>query len=434
MKKNSVFKIFLFMLICLFSYAKMDPVSAKSIECVYGSDEFKLIYEDGKLSHTTKDSTGYKTYVSKITIANVTDAKGNFKCPKKLYYTFSFDGATRKGGYTVYPTKADGRYSWDFKRKIESADDSATEPSESTENSSDVKVDGTGLSCVYGSLKLSSDGKTIIGTMPGYNVNVSKPIDESGNYMDISKFFAKCPKQVCYTCSRGYCGVGFQKETDQGSTYDKCVSLNALSESNADELEDYNDEFVADEFVELKDKITNFSKNKIGATKKCASDDKKCLTKQLRLYEEAKTISGLCNKIYADIAIKEDGEDGLYKKCKEVFEPKLKEFSKAGYFGNRIITGNTTGNNCDDTLGSLGEWLTKIFKLMLLAVPVIIMVFGFKDFIKALLSGKDDELKKSGATFIKRLIFGAVFVALPMIIKVILTIALGGDFADICIL
>ena len=182
---------------------------------------------------------------------------------------------------------------------------------------------------------------------------------------------------------------------------------------------------------ELK-KMTGSYPKKCNSSTMTESQFKSCVSKQNAFYDAAQKAANECRKLLADLSIKNDSDE--YTNCETFLDKTLSKYAKAGYFGNRIITGNTSSNNCDQTLGSLGEWLTTIFKIMLLAVPVIIMIFGFKDFIKALLSGKDDELKKSGSTFIKRLIFGAVFVALPMIIKVILTIALGGDFADICIL
>lgn len=180
--------------------------------------------------------------------------------------------------------------------------------------------------------------------------------------------------------------------------------------------------------------FTNDFINNFEAEYKAACDSNKysktCRKFQNNKYDTGKNILNSCKNIYANLSITET--DVSYTTCQN-FEKNFLKWAKDGYFGNNIITENS-GNTCDQTLGSLGDWLTTIFKIMLLAVPVIIMVFGFKDFIKALLSGKDDELKKSGSNFIKRLIFGAVFVALPMIIKVILTIALGGNFADICIL
>ena len=152
---------------------------------------------------------------------------------------------------------------------------------------------------------------------------------------------------------------------------------------------------------------------------------------QNEVYEESLSILKQCKKIIADLNNKETTEP--YPSCVKFIDDTIPQWAEAGYFGNRIVTGDI-GTDCDAVLGSLGVWLTRIYKILLVSVPVIIVAFGFKDFIKALTSGKEDELKKAGSTFIKRLVFGAVFVALPIIIKVILTLALGGDLANICIL
>ena len=147
-------------------------------------------------------------------------------------------------------------------------------------------------------------------------------------------------------------------------------------------------------------------------------------------YNDVKEAISYCHKIYADTTKNSGNKE--YDDCVNL-ENNLNDWVTAGYLSNGVITGSV-GTDCDAVLGSLGVWLTKIYKILLLAVPVIIVAFGFKDFIKALTTGKEDELKKAGTIFIKRLIFGAVFVALPIIVKVILTLALGGDLANICIL
>ena len=175
--------------------------------------------------------------------------------------------------------------------------------------------------------------------------------------------------------------------------------------------------------------IDDFISNKVGATNDCSASDENCLNKQKKLLAAGREINKHCKEVYANATIKET--DSEYTKCED-FDKKYIEYAKNGYFGKGFIASSTSG--CTETLGSLGEWLTKIYKILLLAVPVIIMIFGFKDFMKAILNGKEDELKKAGSTFIKRLIFGAVFVALPIFIKVILSLALGGSFSDICIL
>ena len=170
----------------------------------------------------------------------------------------------------------------------------------------------------------------------------------------------------------------------------------------------------------------------------CKSD---CDSNKLELYNSVINFRKRCQKEISDLDQKctLDNSISVASDCTDnccictILDKNIVSWAEAGYFGNRIVTGDI-GTDCDAVLGSLGVWLTRIYKILLVAVPVIIVAFGFKDFIRALTSGKEDELKKAGSTFIKRLVFGAVFVALPIIVKVILTLALGGDLANICIL
>lgn len=123
--------------------------------------------------------------------------------------------------------------------------------------------------------------------------------------------------------------------------------------------------------------------------------------------------------------------DTMKKECENLMTKNLKKWAQEDCFNGRIIVSNS--NYGCDTLGGLGNWLSKIYTIIKFAVPILIIAMGIKDFVQALTSGKDDALKKAGNSFIKRLIMGAVFVILPILIEMILTIALGGSFADMCI-
>lgn len=154
-----------------------------------------------------------------------------------------------------------------------------------------------------------------------------------------------------------------------------------------------------------------------------------CQKKQKKDFDELLSLRHGCQKIYSNLDLSESSK--AYTKCKE-FEGQVKIWATNRCFGNRLITSN--GNNdCTGTLGSLGVWLSKIYNILKLAVPAIIVAMGFKDFIQGMASGKDDALKKAGTSFIKRLVVGAIFVMLPLLIKMILTFAFGGGFSDICI-
>ncbi len=49
-----------------------------------------------------------------------------------------------------------------------------------------------------------------------------------------------------------------------------------------------------------------------------------------------------------------------------------------------------------------------VYNILLVAVPVLVVLFGTIDFVKAVISGKEDEIKKNTATFVKRLITGLI--------------------------
>ena len=417
MKKKN---IFLNLCMVVFSFViGISSVSASKITCKYPyhvKGPIVITYEYGKKLSVTPNSASMKLTSNSLKNSDFYDKEGKVLCPS----------------ISVKATPTDkGRYKYTITKGSKIKGNVSNEQQDNKEKQSAGGVSNNNV-CYYNegsSYEYSIsylNGKAVVNAEANHIKDWSFIIRNC----DDAKLFGEnnCPTVYDHNVSKGK-QIIIDCKNKIFSDNDK--PTDAGTSENVDTGEKTKPDNTGG--ASLESRIKRFADNTIGATATCSASDKVCLKKQLDLYDEAKEISKLCNDVYADVTI-DDKTSKKYEACNNTFETKMAEFSKAGYFGNRIITGNTSGNACDNTLGSLGEWLTKIFKLMLLAVPVIIMVFGFKDFIKALLSGKDDELKKSGSTFIKRLIFGAVFVALPMIIKVILTIALGGDFADICIL
>lgn len=56
------------------------------------------------------------------------------------------------------------------------------------------------------------------------------------------------------------------------------------------------------------------------------------------------------------------------------------------------------------------------FNIIKIIIPVIIIVMGSIDFVKAIISGNDDEMKKSEKNFFKRLIIGvAIFFVFSLV-------------------
>lgn len=86
------------------------------------------------------------------------------------------------------------------------------------------------------------------------------------------------------------------------------------------------------------------------------------------------------------------------------------------FTGNDLITG------CD-SLGKTTTFIKKIYNLIKFLVPVIIVVFGIKDFLGPVFSGDDKSLKQALNKFLKRVIIGIVFILTPFILSLFIRIS-----------
>lgn len=62
-----------------------------------------------------------------------------------------------------------------------------------------------------------------------------------------------------------------------------------------------------------------------------------------------------------------------------------------------------------------------------IAVPILLIVMGTIDLVKALVAQKDDQMKKAQSTLIKRLIVGVVIFFVPMLVKFLMVMVNGND-------
>lgn len=99
---------------------------------------------------------------------------------------------------------------------------------------------------------------------------------------------------------------------------------------------------------------------------------------------------------------------------KEFEKPQLSGISREG---GCVIMG-------DDLSNLLGE----IYKWARGGCAAVIVILGVLDFLKATASDDPATLKKSGSTFVKRLLVLAVFILLPYLLDFILDLLLGTDF------
>lgn len=69
---------------------------------------------------------------------------------------------------------------------------------------------------------------------------------------------------------------------------------------------------------------------------------------------------------------------------------------------------------------NLINWIANIFKWVKYIAPVVAIILGMLDFIKAVASQNDDDMKKAQGKFIKRLIAAALLFIIPFIIEFVL--------------
>ena len=56
-----------------------------------------------------------------------------------------------------------------------------------------------------------------------------------------------------------------------------------------------------------------------------------------------------------------------------------------------------------------------------IVVPIVLVVFGMIDLVKAVIAGKEDEIKKNQMTFVKRLIAAAIVFFVFVIVKLLVS-------------
>jgi hypothetical protein len=91
------------------------------------------------------------------------------------------------------------------------------------------------------------------------------------------------------------------------------------------------------------------------------------------------------------------------------------------------VASTNTGNSgianedksCDAILGSFSVTVNNILKFIQYLGPVLVGVFTVIDFIKAALSGEQDDMKKASRNFSKRIIAAILLFFIPTIVNLI---------------
>lgn len=64
-------------------------------------------------------------------------------------------------------------------------------------------------------------------------------------------------------------------------------------------------------------------------------------------------------------------------------------------------------------------FLGRIFSIVKILIPILIIAFGIIDFFKAMIASKDDEIKKSSRSLMLRVIAGVIIFFIPTIVHLV---------------
>lgn len=107
--------------------------------------------------------------------------------------------------------------------------------------------------------------------------------------------------------------------------------------------------------------------------------------------------------------------DSLFNKDKvdDISPVTLNTQLDSSAMGNLIPSKNIT---CNDSIKKI---VKELWGYLILVSPMLVIIMGTIDFVKALGSNDNDAIKKSSTSFIKRIIALCILMYLPMLIKVV---------------
>lgn len=79
--------------------------------------------------------------------------------------------------------------------------------------------------------------------------------------------------------------------------------------------------------------------------------------------------------------------------------------------GNKIKCGKV------EFASSIADVFYYVLLIVQIAVPITLVLFGMMDLVKAMVSGKDDDIKKSQGVLFKRIVTGALVFLIIFVVK-----------------
>lgn len=142
------------------------------------------------------------------------------------------------------------------------------------------------------------------------------------------------------------------------------------------------------------------------------------MVKAENCYELTNTDTGVTSyhsKFSDDLVSNED-----HYELKTHFDISCDDVKKTIHFSNKVSCGNMGSFN--RKLPEITSWIVTVAEIL---VPVILVIFGSIDFIKGIISQKEDEIKKGQQVFIKRLITAVIVFFIVVFTKLIISAVSG---------
>ena len=75
----------------------------------------------------------------------------------------------------------------------------------------------------------------------------------------------------------------------------------------------------------------------------------------------------------------------------------------------------------------LPKIISTVYFALQLVVPILLVIFGMIDLVKAVTAGKEDEIKKAQSVFIRRLIMGILVFFVVLIVQMLISFVSNKD-------
>jgi len=379
-------------------------------KCVYKNTEetetreiVAILFTDYKFDVTDNfiekdnNSTTIVLKTSNLQYTYFLNDDNKFKCPPEIYLNSVLEaggnrnGSSSKKTYTISNNKQTG-YHKSVPHGIIVYDDSIIFTND--EENSEIYIESPSVAdeeegwlktCSYGTITLRFNKEKYY-----FSQISSQGLGNMDNLMDLLKQNAyACPTVICSDSYTGggvtlqYYNVYFDYSKSgktgciTGSEYSdskySCVGVNQYYSK----IINYNNKYQDSQSIE---DLNNININK-------------------------DNLEAFCNTAMSSLNY--NGVDRCVKECLEV-ETELSELLEINPDGECGFSGR------------LLSFFSNILRWIKYILPVIVIVFGILDFMKAMGADKDDEMKKAQGKFVKRLIAAALVFIIPLIIQFIL--------------